>query len=266
MNSAVELSAIEPENTLIRFEQPLTERLRTFLRVELLYGQTLFHIDDPSDFGARAAVSGLLEIVTILGRGDVRADVFKELERHAELLAKYRSQPGVDPSRLTQLIEDIEELRERLAGAGPHLMNPLKECDFLSAIRHRSAIPGGTCTFDLPDYGYWLSLPGHERRRQLEEWADRLQPLCDAVAEVLWLTREATEPEEAIAPAGLYQRSFDRNEQVNLVRVLVPSDAGIYPEISAGQHRFTVRFVRWRGVDARPTQVTQDVHFLLAIC
>jgi cell division protein ZapD len=250
MNSAVELSAIEPENTLIRFEQPLTERMRTFLRVELLYEQTRFHIDDPSDFGARAAVSG----------------VFKELERHAELLAKYRSQPGVDPSRLTQLIEDIEELRERLAGAGPHLMNPLKECDFLTAIRHRSAIPGGTCTFDLPDYGYWLSLPGHERRRQLEEWADRLQPLCDAVAEVLWLTREATEPEESTAPAGLYQQSFDRNEQVNLVRVLVPSEAGIYPEISAGQHRFTVRFVRWRGVDARPTQVTQDVHFLLAIC
>ena len=66
---------------------------------------------------------------------------------------------------------------------------------------------------------------------------------------------------ERVAPGGLYQHAFDRSDQVNLVRVLLPSTAGLFPEISAGQHRFTVRFVRWRGVDARPVQVTQDVRF-----
>ena len=50
------------------------------------------------------------------------------------------------------------------------------------------------------------------------------------------------------------------------MRVLLPANAGLYPEISAGQHRFTIRFVRWRGVDARPVQVNQDVRFQLAIC
>ena len=193
MNSAAELPALAPEHGLITFEQPLTERMRTFLRIEFLYEQTVFHADEPTDFGARAAVTGLLEIVTILGRGDVRTDVIKELERHAGLLGRYRSQPGVDPSRLTGLIDNIEALRTQLADAGPQLINPLKECEFLSTIRHRSAIPGGTCMFDLPDYGFWLHLPGAERRRQLEVWIQKLKPLCDAVAEVLWLTREATE-------------------------------------------------------------------------
>ena len=60
--------------------------MRTFLRVEFLYEQTLFHVDEPTEFSARAAVAALLEILTILGRGDVRTDVNKELERHAELL------------------------------------------------------------------------------------------------------------------------------------------------------------------------------------
>jgi cell division protein ZapD len=50
------------------------------------------------------------------------------------------------------------------------------------------------------------------------------------------------------------------------VRVLLPANSGMFPEISAGQHRFTVRFVRWRGVDARPAQVSQDIRFDLAIC
>lgn len=266
MNSAAHLPAPSPEHDLFKFEQPLTERMRTFLRIEFLHELTLFHADEPSDFGARAAVAGLLEIVTILGRGDVRSDVLKELERHAELLGRYRSQPGVDPARLTRLIEDINALRARLAEAGPQLVNPLKECDFLNTIRHRSAIPGGTCTFDLPDYGYWLHLPAVERRRQLDAWIGKLTPLCDAVAEVLWLTREATEATEQVAIGGFFQHTVDRNESMNLVRVLLPSSAGLYPEVSAGQHRFTLRFLRWRGVDERPVQVNQDVRFLLAIC
>jgi cell division protein ZapD len=137
----------------------------------------------------------------------------------------------------------------------------------LNTIRHRSGIPGGTCTFDLPDYGYWLHLPPAERRRQLEAWIAKIEPLCDAVAEVLWLTREATEATEEVATGGFFQHnSADRSEQMNLVRVLLPSGAGLYPEVSAGPHRFTLRFLRWRGVDQRPMQVNQDVHFLLAIC
>jgi cell division protein ZapD len=266
MNTAAELPALAPEHGLIKFEQPLTERMRTFLRIEFLYEQTLFHAGEPTDFGARAAVDGLLEIVTILGRGDVRTDVLKELERHGTSLSRYRSQPGVDSGRLTGLIDNIENLRGQLASAGPHIISPLKECEFLNTIRHRSAIPGGTCMFDLPDYGFWLHQPDGERRRQLDAWLGKLKPLCDAVEEVLWLMREGTEAAEHDATGGLYQHSFDRSEQTNLVRVLLPANAGIYPEISAGQHRFTVRFLRWRGVDERPAQVGQDVRFLLALC
>ena len=266
MSTAAELPSASAEHSLLKFEQPLTERMRTFLRVEFLYEQTLFHIDEPTEFSARAAVAALLEVLTILGRGDVRSDVNKELERHAEMLDRYRSQPGVDPARLTGLIDNIEDLRQQIADAGPQAINPLKECDFLTMIRHRSAIPGGTCMFDLPDYGFWLHLPPAERRRQLDDWTSRIKPICDAVAEVLWLTREATEARPQVAPGGLYQHAFDRNEQASLVRVLLPIAGGIFPEVSAGQHRFTIRFVRWRGVDARPVQVNQDVRFDLAIC
>jgi cell division protein ZapD len=266
MNTAAELPSASTEQALMKFEQPLSERMRTFLRVEFLYEQTLFHLDEPTEFSSRAAVSALLEILTILGRSDVRTDVGKELERHADLLSRYRSQPGVDPARLTGLIGNIDKLRQQLAEAGPQVVNPLKENDFLTTIRHRSTIPGGTCMFDLPDYGYWLHLPPAERRRQLNDWTSRIKPICEAVAEVLWLTREATEAAPQVAPGGLYQHSFDRSDQASLVRVLLPANAGIFPEISAGQHRFTIRFVRWRGVDARPVQVNQDIRFELAIC
>ena len=266
MNTAAELPVVSPEPELMKFEQPLSERMRTFLRIEFLYEQTRFHAAEPTDFGARGAVAGLLEILTILGRGDVRSDVLKELDHHAAVLGRFRSQPRVDPARLTRLINEIEALKGRIADAGSQLINPLKECEFLNTIRHRSGIPGGTCLFDVPDYGYWLHQPAPERRRQLQTWIGKIEPLCDAVAEVLWLTREATEPRDEVAVGGFFQHSADRNEQMNLIRVLLPATAGFYPEVSAGQHRFTLRFLRWRSVDERPVQVTQDVRFLLAIC
>ena len=125
MSTAAELPSASAEHTLLKFEQPLTERMRTFLRVEFLYEQTLFHIDEPTEFSARAAVAALLEVLTILGRGDVRSDVNKELERHADMLDRYRSQPGVDPARLTGLIDNIDDLRQQLADAGPQAINPL---------------------------------------------------------------------------------------------------------------------------------------------
>ena len=83
----------DPEigSKLMAFEQPLTERMRTFLRIEFLRAQADYHARNLRGFGARAAVASLLEMMTILGRGDVRADVVKELERHGTLLAAYSS-------------------------------------------------------------------------------------------------------------------------------------------------------------------------------
>jgi cell division protein ZapD len=253
------------EDAFIRFEQPLTERMRTFLRLEFLFDQALFHAKEPTDYATRASIASLLEILTILGRGDVRTDVLKELERHAEMLGRYRRKAGVDSQRLDSIIERLGGLRQQLAESGPTFVNALKDCEFLTTIKHRSAIPGGTCMFDVPDYGYWLHLPHKERQAALREWIDKLRPISDAVSELLWLTRETSSPAETVAEGGLYQHNLPRNEQFNLVRIILPAHRGFFPEISAGQHRFIVRFVRWRGVQERPTPATQDVRFMLGL-
>ncbi len=250
----------------ICFEQPLTERMRTFLRVEFLYQQALFHGEHSADFSARAAVASLLEILAIVGRGDIRAEVIKELDRHAEMLEQFRRRPGVDATRCASLLDDIGTLKARMTSLGAKFAAPLKECEFLTAIRNRSTIPGGTCMFDLPDYAFWLALPPAERNAQLKDWLGQLKPLCDSIDEVLWLIRAATNPVERTASQGLYHHQVERNEQHNLVRVEVPRSARIYPEISAGRHRFTIRFLEWQDVDTRAAPAGRDVTFLLALC
>jgi len=258
--------APERQPSAVEYEQPLTERLRTFLRLEFLYQQASFHAEAESDWNSRAAVASLLDILAITGRGDVRSEVIKELERHAEQLRGFKRQPGVDHGRLESLLHTVESLRSELSEAGSTLVQPLKDSDFLSAIKHRSAIPGGTCVFDLPDYTFWLSRPYHQRAEQLERWLSQLRPLCDAVSEVLWLIRQSRQPRERVAHQGMYQQALERGESPRLLRVIMPGDVGIYPEISGSQHRFTVRFLEFRSVDERPAQTDADIRFLLSLC
>lgn len=253
------------QTELLCFEQPLTERMRTFLRLEFLYEQARFHMDGPADFSARATVASILEILAILGRGDARAEVLKDLERQSERLAQFRQSPGVDTERLSALLTAVERRKTALTNVGSQFLQPIRECEFLSAVKHRSAIPGGTCSFDLPDYGYWLMLPLDERLRQFDVWLDMLAPLCDAVGDLLWFARESGEPQQCSAEAGFYQTNLDRSAAVNLIRLTLERAAGVFPEVSAGKHRLTVRFVEWNGIDERPTQTNERIDFELTM-
>src|SRR5687767_3435840 len=145
------------------FEQPLNERMRTFLRLDYLYNQALYHNEKASQWGSRAAVSSLIDILAISTRGDVRSDVLKELERHLAQLENFDSKPGVDGGRLRALINNLSRLRAALNAAGATYLQPLRDSEFLAAIKHRSAIPGGTCEFDLPDYFFWLNTDAASR-------------------------------------------------------------------------------------------------------
>ena len=254
------------DSHLIAFEQPLSERMRTFLRIEFLYSQALLHSRHEGAYGARATIAQLLEILAITSRGDVRADALKELDRHMLRLTHFQRSPGVDSDRLARLMAEVGGIRQALLATGKQFLAPLRESEFLSAIRHRSSIPGGTCMFDLPDYGYWLNLPGSERSAQLKDWLSKLKPLCDSIDKILWLTREASAPLQQIAIGGLYNHSFGKEENCELVRVLVATGSGLYPEISAGQHRVTVRFAEWQGTEHRARQAAEDVTFYLAFC
>ncbi len=250
----------------ITYEQPLTERIRTFLRLEFLYNQVLHHAKSHSSWGSRAVVQGLLDILAILSRGDIRSEVLKELERQSQALAEYQSNPHVDKSRLATLMEGLTALRGRLNSAGVQLAQPLKQSDFLNSVKQRSTIPGGTCVFDLPDYTYWLSRPFERRQRDIEEWLLPLRPLCDAVQELLWLAREGGQPQERVTRAGVFQHTLDRGEQCRLLRITVPEGSGIYPEISCSQRRFAIRFLTWREISKRPVQIDEETSFLLTCC
>lgn len=251
---------------MAEYEQPLSERMRTFMRLEFLYRQLAHNSEDTDDWSMRAAISSLLETMAIMMRGDIRSDVHKELDTQISQLLRFKSQPEVDSRRLDALIGNLHANRDEIDAAGTNFLQPLKDSEFLSAIKHRSAIPGGTCEFDLPEYSHWLRQRPERRQSDLAQWVTVIRPVCDAVVELLWLIRESAQAENKVAINGMYQHRVGKDLSCKLLRVTLPDNCTLFPEISGSQHRFTVRFLEWSSIDSRAVQTGHDVKFQIAVC
>jgi cell division protein ZapD len=81
-----------------------------------------------------------------------------------------------------------------------------------------------------------------------------LRPLCDAIAELLWLTRQGGKSRRETAVHGVFQITFERDNPVQLLRFVVPASLGIYPEISGSHYRSSVCLVQRLGAEKRPRQ------------
>ena len=238
------------------YEQPLNERVRTFLRLEYLFKQAGHHVKHGTEWDSRATLNCILEILSIFGNTNLKSEVLKELERHA----------GNDPRQLTSLLDSITDRMDGLRQINGQIASELKNSEFLTSIRQRSAIPGGTCDFDLPAFHYWLQQPARKRTDDLYRWLGKFDAIGQAIQLIIRLTRESAELKPAIAEGGVYQQTLDPNLPFQLVRIALPATAPYYAELSGGRHRFTVRFLSFSAIEDRAQQTSQDVEFELACC
>jgi cell division protein ZapD len=249
----------------ITYEQPLNERMRTFLRLEFLFHQIDHSLVGTTQWDSRTSIANLTEILNVFSRTDLKTEVIKELERLAATLSRLETNPEVDRGKLSEILDNIDLLSDRLHLSQGQIGQELKGNEFLTAIRQRSSIPGGTCDFDLPAYHYWLQRSGEERTREIRHWLSAFDDFRTSIDVILRLVRESSVNTREVAIAGFYQQSLDSALPFHLIRVTLPGNVACFAEISGGKHRFTVRMMEARSYD-RPVQVAGDIEFRLGCC
>ncbi|MEW8223127.1 MAG: cell division protein ZapD [Candidatus Thiodiazotropha taylori] len=249
----------------IHYEHPLNERIRTFLRLEHLFMQ-VDHFRPLADIWSnRAAIEGLLSIMSVFGRSDLKTEILKELERHVSNLERVRQQPGVNMQALGLVLDDLEQAIHQVYRMDGQIARNLRSNEFLTAIMQRSSIPGGGCNFDLPQYHRWLNQPHEVRQDQMSEWMHELHPVREAVVLLLNLVRGSNLPSEETAQQGFFQKSLEPSSPAQLVRVGLPRHTNVFTEISGNKHRFSIRFLE--SIDTgKPTQSKQNIPFQLTTC
>lgn len=249
------------------FEQPLNERVRIFLRIEHLINQlNHFKLLD-HDVSSYHAILSILEITSLVERGDIKQEIIKELDRQHKVLSALIAHEGVDKSRLELTLSKIKHAVNNLHSMDGKLDSRLKKIDFLLTIKQRSSIPGGSCDFDLPQLRYWLNQSHQKRLADIERWSTQYYRIYDVLALALNLVRDSGHPEQVVAQKGFFQESLDTSQANQLLRIEIPDTCPCFPEISAGKHRYSVRFLQYQStVDQIPNQYKQDVTFNLFRC
>lgn len=250
----------------ITYEFPLNERIRVFIRLEQLFQEFSHFSSGPSIADKRAAINVLLDIMSIFRRNDLKSEILKELDRHAKVLNKFADSQNVDPKQLESILSTLTQTSKKLYATSGKIGIEIMESDLFQSIAQRSSIPGGTCSFDLPEFHYWLEQDESVRLKDLEHWSSPFDEIRTAIALILDFVRTSNAPSEELAEAGFFQIALDKSLPYQLIKVSLDRSLPCFAEISGGKHRCTIRFMVPSSDEQRPTQSPDDIPFSLTRC
>lgn len=255
-------------NTLTTYEFPLNERMRVFMRLEHLFIQLEHFLAGSSASDKRAVMTTLIDVLSIFSRNNLKSELLIEIERLSRMLSIVANNPDVDTRKLQEMLVKLEDTKNNLYASSGKVGSKLIANNLFQTVSQRSAIPGGSCSFDLPAFHYWLSQDEAVQTKELDEWTKPFLEIHNAIELVLDFIRQSCDATQEIAKGGFFQLSLplDVNESVQLLRVQVANTTPYFAEISGGKHRFTVRFMSLGRDSERPTQTNHDVPFTLTCC
>jgi cell division protein ZapD len=248
-------------NTTITYEFPLNERIRVFIRLEQLFQQFTHFSAGSTAIDKRAALSVLLDIIMIFQRHDLKSEVLKELERDAKVL-RNTEEKEANASILLEIAQMSKKLHAVRGKIGINVM----QSELFQSIAQRSTIPGGSCSFDLPEYHYWLEQDEDIRLKNLQQWIQPFDDIRIAISLILNFIRNSGAPSQEVAPAGFFQIALDKELSYQMLKVSVDKSIPCFAEISGGKHRCSIRFMNPSVDNIRPSQTTNNIPFSLSCC
>lgn len=250
--------------SVIVYEYPLSERVRTMLRLEHLFERMHHFLSKDNAFEHHVALLTLFEILEVASRADLKSDLLQELERQRQVLQSFRSNPEIAEAMLNRILGEIEQASTSLFAMTGRIGQYLRENEWLMSIKQRTGIPGGACEFDLPSYHYWRHRSNDARLADLLAWVAPLNPIRDGTAIVLRLLREGGRPSRQVAQQGTFSQMLG-GKVSQMVRIRLAEDSHYIPEISANKYALNIRFTTF-GSDPRPKPAESDVEFELIFC
>jgi len=252
----------------ICYEHPLNERIRMFLRLDHLFRQFDHTMVSPSIWDSRMALSSLFDLLELISRNELKAELIKELERQNKVFQRYQDSPGVDSTALGAALDEINRVGAEIQQFSSLTLDAYRQQDFLNTVRQRNTIPGGTCAFDLPELHHWLHRTKTvQRRADLAAWWQPIQPLQEGVYLILKLIRGSSVPRPRTTTEGLYQQSLDTaSTPVQMLRILIAGELPVFPEVSGSHHRFAIRFLHHPDPLQKASLYPDNIAFDLACC
>ncbi|AZQ85710.1 cell division protein ZapD [Colwellia sp. Arc7-635] len=245
----------------ILYEHPLNERIRNYLKLEQLFVQAADCLQYNIVSSHSVFFNALFAILDTLERNDIRGDLLKDLEKLEQNLVVWSQVPDIDNAALEENLKQTVQLSTKLKTTNPQWFQ-LKSDKFLTGLKQRFVIQGGSSLFDLPQLQFLLNQPLPQVENQCQHWLSLLTQINEALTLILKFVRQRAMFKQITTESGFYQ---DNGEGLMLLRIKVADNFPFYPTISGNRFRYSIRFMMPCEETGRK-YAKQQMNFQLAQC
>jgi len=90
------------------YEQPLNEKIRSYLRIENLALQLQLHAEQDHQY---QCFNPLFSLAELTERCDYRTDILKDIEKQIQLISQWRTHSSVDNDQVDKLTDRLIALK-----------------------------------------------------------------------------------------------------------------------------------------------------------
>lgn len=250
---------------MILYEYPFNERIRTWLRLERLFTRFEHTLQHESAIDHHFAFITLFELIEVASKPDLRSEIMRDLEKQKQQLSNLRSNPNIAADVLNNTLDQAHTCFDRLQQMHGKVGSSLAEIEWLTTLRSRINIPGGTCEFDLPAYHAWKHQAPERRLADLHAWKNHISPVGDSIRLLLLLIRSSGQAQKITALDGTFQQNLPQGKTFQLLRLQMDAMHYTIPEISANRLIVTIRMMQ-QDQNGHLIRKPQDTDFQLTLC
>ena len=228
---------------MIKYEFPLNERVRKFLRIEEIFKKMQAQISVKKDFSDYSCFNIYFNIMATASRTDLKVELIHEIEKQKiKITSKIKTKKNIAISNEMKKIRSQLEKSKVLTGFN------FGGDKFLHELKTRSDSPSGIVITDFPDLQFWLENTSlADRKKYFNDKLKPFYPIKIAVTYLMNQLRSTIETEALVASHGDIQYKLDPLLKNDLAIISLPKTLKSFPNISSNKYAVNVHFDKYQS-------------------
>jgi len=222
-----------------KYEFPLNERIRKFLRIEEIFKKMEAQMSVKKEFSEFSCFNTFFDIMATASRADLKVELIQEIEKQRlKLKSKIRTKKNI------KTITDLNRIRIKLEKIKVVTGFNFGGDKFLHELKTRSDSPYGIVTTDFPEFQFWLQKTSFvERKTYFKNKVSDFASIRVAITYLMELLRSNVEVKSMETKTGTIQYKLNPLLRNDLVIIILPSSSKCFPSISSNNFAVNVHFL-----------------------
>ena len=223
---------------MIKYEFPLNERIRKFLRIEEIFKKIDAQILIKKSFSDYSCFDTYFDIIATASRSDLKVELIQEIEKQRlKLKTKIKTKKNI------QIYNELNRIRIQLENSKIVTGFNFGGDKFLHELKIRSDSPFGIVTADFPEFQFWLQRSSiTDRKIYFQSLIKDFLPIKNSISKLMNLLRNNVENKSMETKTGSIQYKLNPLLKNDIVIIAVGSSCNVFPIISSNKYAVNVHF------------------------